>query len=750
MAWPMPQDYSEAVQNPHLAFSDADLKRGQIELNNLGLPRPCAGAFAVVFKVKVHPQSWAVKCFTSEILDQQRRYEAISTYLAKVALPYTVPFTYMQSGIKVSGNNYPLLKMEWVQGESLGSFVGRSLNYPDTLLSLAKVLLRMMADLKAASIAHGDLQNGNILVVGDQLKLIDYDGMFVPALNRQQSNEIGHRNFQLPTRSKWDFGPYLDNFSAWVIYVSLVALAVHPELWDAHQGGDECLIFRKDDFVNPAGSALLRDLNASPNSELRLLCDMFASFFSLSPQDIPFLDGNLPNVKIEAPRQWWQDEVEQPAKEEKQQPEASRAAKEEPVVSDPGWIIDSLVADKPIERIGFQGHPEELRIVVFGSFALAVLVAFFIDIPPSELFVTVSCVAGLNVLLCFIRYRSDPSHVEFKEFKDEAKTFLRQVHEHQTVLDSISAERAALQEDLAKTEGELVEQKNRLSANLQAELGKLQNDWDFQMQSINKRRQEAQVAESNKLSSLQASLGDRIVELDRKIRNLHQAESDEKQQKTNEFQELHIQSRLRSRAIANSSISGIGASYKARLRIAGINTAADIDWRVRSVHGIGPTRQAVLFAWRQGLEQDARRSAPVLSDSVRGAIENKYRGERRTHEITRLKLQTEFDAQVSSARQYFADVRQSLNQEEKQVRVRATNEKAHVQQDYAARLSEVDARVVAARNQAAPAMSDLTEKWRTAQKQVFAMRWKSEKHKRQGLRFETLRFKGYLFKIVSL
>ena len=83
-----------------------------------------------------------------------------------------------------------------------------------------------MSELRAANIAHGDLQHGNVVVVGDQLRLLDYDGMFVPALANKQSNECGHRNYQLPKRSRWDYGPHLDHFSAWVIYVSLVAVAV--------------------------------------------------------------------------------------------------------------------------------------------------------------------------------------------------------------------------------------------------------------------------------------------------------------------------------------------------------------------------------------------------------------------------------------------------------------------------------------------------------------------------------------------
>ena len=149
MSWPTLQDYNDAIQNPQLAFSDPDLRTGQPELNQLGLPRPIAGNFACVYKIQIGGQRWAARCFSSEVSDQHRRYEAISSFLKKASLRYTVQFTFLPGGIKVLGKNYPLLKMEWVQGESLAAFVGKSIGYPDTLLSLAKVWSSTMGDLKA-------------------------------------------------------------------------------------------------------------------------------------------------------------------------------------------------------------------------------------------------------------------------------------------------------------------------------------------------------------------------------------------------------------------------------------------------------------------------------------------------------------------------------------------------------------------------------------------------------------------------
>lgn len=361
----------------------------------------------------------------------------------------------------------------------------------------------------------------------------------------------------------------------------------------------------------------------------------------------------------------------------------------------------------------------------------------------------VSCVFGLNVFLCFIRYRNDPSHAEFETFKIEAKNFLRQIREHQTLLDSICAERLALQEKLAKAERELVGQKKRLASSLQSELARNQTNLNSQLQAVNQRRQETGTAETNKRNSLQGTIGNQILTQDRKISSLNQREADEKNNAISALQDYHVQSRLRSRSIFSGSISGIGSTYKARLVAAGIATAADIDWRVSQVYGIGPAKQAALIAWRQIIEAEARRSAPTLSTQDRSAIENKYRQERQNLETEKQRLQSELNSQIASARQYFADIRQLLNQEEQQIRPANAYEKTRIQQEYDGRFAELDASLDTARNQVAPAMNELSEKLRDAQKQVFALRWKSAKHDKEGGRFAALRFRDYLRKVVS-
>lgn len=287
MPWPEIDDYAGAVQNPRSAFSDPDLRDGHPELTKLGLPRPIAGAFACVFNIRSYHRRWAARCFLSEVSDQQQRYHVIDKHLAASRLPHTVSFNYLSKGIDVKGTKYPLLKMEWVNGESLSAYIERNVRNATALLTLADKWMKMLHSLQAAGIAHGDLQHGNVLVVAGELRLIDYDGMFVPALRGRTSHEIGQKNYQHPRRAGSDFGPQLDNFSAWVVYLSLIALSVHPELWGKYDGGDECLIFRKDDFEDPGSSAVLRDLSNSSNNDIQALAELFISFCALPPLGIP-------------------------------------------------------------------------------------------------------------------------------------------------------------------------------------------------------------------------------------------------------------------------------------------------------------------------------------------------------------------------------------------------------------------------------------------------------------------------------
>ena len=303
--WPTPQDYLEAVQNPVQNFHDDGLKKCLPELNKMGIPKVASGMFASVYEFKGEQEQWAVRCFTSRLKDQQERYKAISSFILADDLPYTVDFHYLEDGIRCGDEWFPILKMVWVEGQTLEAFVKDNLRNFNALNHLRSEFATMMEKLKANGVAHGDLQHGNILISKGQIFLVDYDGFFVPELAGRHNNELGHPNYQHPKRTEKYFGPYLDNFSAQLIDTSILCLIEDPFLWQNFNGGDECLLFRHQDLVDPDNSKLVKALKNHGSVRVREAVDRFLSYLKLPLEEIPYLsneDGSAEKLQISEPQ----------------------------------------------------------------------------------------------------------------------------------------------------------------------------------------------------------------------------------------------------------------------------------------------------------------------------------------------------------------------------------------------------------------------------------------------------------------
>ncbi|HYT90834.1 MAG TPA: hypothetical protein VEL76_19145, partial [Gemmataceae bacterium] len=298
MAWPEPTDYNEAIQSPQVCFSDDELRHAQPVLSPLGLPMPCAGNFALVYQMNgAANQSWAVKCFTREAPARRQRYQAISEHLNRAALPFTVDFRYLEQGIRIGGQWYPAVKMRWVEGLTLNALLREHVDRPQVLQRLAQMWLPLAQKLRTAGIAHADLQHGNVLLVPGQkaatldLRLIDYDGMFVPALAEVPSGEVGHPGYQHPQRLRdGTCNAEIDRFAHLVIYTVLRCLLVGGRsLWERHDN-NENLLFREQDFKEPASSKLFEELWRLGDADARALVGHLL-LASVSPLErVPLLE----------------------------------------------------------------------------------------------------------------------------------------------------------------------------------------------------------------------------------------------------------------------------------------------------------------------------------------------------------------------------------------------------------------------------------------------------------------------------
>jgi len=321
-AWPNPNDYVETLQNPQTAFTDTALRFGTVIMDKLGLPRPISGNFAIVFEiidgmsapVASERRRWAVRCFARETTGQEARYAAIAQHLARHRLPFMVGFEYLPRGVRVRGQWFPIVKMEWVRGERLDTYVERHLHQPAALLNLAQKWAGVVRALGDAQIAHGDLQHGNVVIADGDIRLIDYDGMIVPDLAGIPGGEIGHRHYQHPSRTSdaqvnaSNF-TRVDRFSAWVIWASLIALGIDPTLWNKTGSGDDRLLFTEKDYKQRLDSTslglLLRHKDARLQEVGRRLLSALgaASYLEVPPLDAEGILAPRPPIN----REWLQD-----------------------------------------------------------------------------------------------------------------------------------------------------------------------------------------------------------------------------------------------------------------------------------------------------------------------------------------------------------------------------------------------------------------------------------------------------------
>jgi hypothetical protein len=297
----MSQDYNEAVQFPATHFADPDLCQGQAVTDARRLPMPCSGKSADVYHLRCPGGEWAVRCFTREVPGLRERYAVISAHLGQADLPFMVDCQYLDPGIRVGGAWYPVVKMRWVDGVPLNAFVRNNLGKADVLQDLLGIWVGMARQLHAACVAHGDLRHGTVLSVGGgpgeslKVRLIGYDGMYVPALAGQLLGEVGHPNYQHPQRLRQGtFGPEVDRFPLLVVATALCCLRVAGRgLWERYDNGDN-LLFRQADFVVPDKSPLFAELLKLPDPEARAAAARLMAAAQQPLEQTPLLEEVFP------------------------------------------------------------------------------------------------------------------------------------------------------------------------------------------------------------------------------------------------------------------------------------------------------------------------------------------------------------------------------------------------------------------------------------------------------------------------
>ncbi|WP_157968620.1 hypothetical protein [Streptomyces geranii] len=697
--FPTGANYAEALQHPELCFRDPDLKFGAVQQSPVLGPKAISGNFASVFSVTARSgQRYALKCFTRDSATLGRRYSAISSALGglggtgkALSQPWPVGFDFLEQGVLVGREWYPAVKMTWIQGTGLIPWIERNLGDPSALHTLADNFLAMTADLERNGIAHGDLQHGNLLVAaGGTFRLVDYDGMYVPALRGEQATENGHRNYQSPSRTAADFGPAMDRFSAWTIELALLAVATDPGLWtQLHDRHGEFLILSEPDFKDPATSLAWPVLLTHPDRGVRELAGRVKGFLGEPASGLPPL--TVDGVRIPGQRtgggtggsgraggpgaglgggrptvtSWT--------------PAGSGAASGTGPGPGPGatpsgvpaWMAGRLgtqaPAPKPVRqpaagtgtRAGFGKRGTGDLVAAVGALlsnstpgALVLAAAQPVDVFPAAQGVALLTSAALIGL----GRRRRPEHRAARKRVRELKRRARELADPASTYERLEKEIRVLDDALAKDN---TASDQRIQA-LQLELRDGQARITME---LNRRTDQAK----QQLAGLAAKERRRLEKaLEPAVR-------------------AHVQEKLRRTSIEEArSLSNMGSKMVQALQSAGIRTAADFigvdlshnpsvvflvrpgGQRVR-VPGIGEARANVLDVWRQSLEHRARLSAPT---TVPAAAQAQIKADivvlRRTHKAEIKQAEGEAQQKKTALQRRITDERTRLTGQRQQ------------------------------------------------------------------------------------
>ena len=280
MQYPLISEYLAAIRDAHDNLDK--LSHLVPVMDKYGEPYRSSGAFAVVFKMKDEQtgKCYALKCFTEEQEGRAEAYRKIAEELEFVDSPYITSVKYLEKELFVDSNcedeEFPVLLMDWIEGETMETYVAANYTNTHAMSMLCYRFCKMAAWLRSQSFAHGDIKPDNIMVRPDgTLTLVDYDGMFVPAMKGQKSPTVGTKDFSHPLRTVDDFDETIDDFALASIALSLKAISLNPSLLKSY-GASDRLLFSVADFLDLSTSNTFTALQSMlADDEARTLMSMF-------------------------------------------------------------------------------------------------------------------------------------------------------------------------------------------------------------------------------------------------------------------------------------------------------------------------------------------------------------------------------------------------------------------------------------------------------------------------------------------
>jgi hypothetical protein len=724
LRYPSGVEYREALYNTKVCFKDPALIGGTVAMDKLGMPKPISGASGSVFTVgNTSGRRWAVKCFTRFVDHQEIRYQRITESLQRVSKPWRVEFEYLSDGILSQGAWYPALKMEWVEGTGLIPFIENNLWEPVNLGDLAAKFAQLVRDLSALGIAHGDLQHDNLLVTSSgDLKLIDYDGMFVPSLAQMGASEKGHINYQSPARTMNTWGPYLDNFSAWIIYGSLVALTIDPTLWTLlHDQGDDALLFNHADFADKRNSRALLALAHSPRADLQALGNAMSRLWMSDVRAIPSLDpttlpaagiqpgagGHVPSTAAKPSAKAAGGTIPDWVTQTQVRAQATGPGSQ----GSASWVTGHLA---PLPLVGF--HPSRIALRLLAALGLAAVVAVGVSARLGILSVVIAGPIALTVALVFILITIALFH---RTPEWPAK------REKLTIFKARRTESSKAAREVSSFE--------------HARRG-IDNREQKAIDKVSKQAEKAKASEKKDLADLEKRLAAQTRSLEKQKQRLQASEMRETGNALRTYQHQHVANYLSRASINTAGIPGIGPGVIRSLAANGIYSAADFTGLQ---YQTGPRGGQHLYIRR-------RDGVPVHPSGVGEKKASDLENWRRSIENAAIATQPSSlpTAHAQTIRTKYAQQRQALADQEQAAHVQAANEQGQIRQKWATTHAAFSRELATTRQAFAQERAQADRHLTMAQKQASTAVWQRELAERELAAYHDVSYRRYLAGVI--
>jgi hypothetical protein len=333
---------------------------------------------------------------------------------------------------------------------------------------------------------------------------------------------------------------------------------------------------------------------------------------------------------------------------------------------------------------------------------------------------------------------------ELKECEDKVEKNRAVIRSRETdkksMLEQHSFERNKITKQLEAARLDEQKELTALRTSLQSKLNSNRNQW----KALNQQ-------ETVALQNISSTLGVQLSNLRHQISDLTQAESSELSKTLATQQEQFVTNYLRGWHIDSASIPGIGPGYKSRLRMVGILSAADVDYRVHSVKGFGATRSAALSAWQRPLKARGLQNMPkALSPADSIAIKDKYASTRQSLSSQKEFAESKVKDAEATVRTQFTGLREPLDKEEVVEKGKMQLEKETIENRFRERYKSLNTLSVKLDDDLKHNIADIEDKSAKDRRNLLNLHWEQEKVRRRMVAFRDIRFSVYAKRIIGL